>query len=354
MTTSFFLTRWLYLAMSWVYEQISRLFGSSAASMGHGGVVVVLTIFIFTLAIRAATSVGDISSRKSSMKMQEIQPELNRLQKKYKDDPQKLNIEQRKIMKEHGVSTFGGCLPMLLMFPLLIMFFNAFRAWANEQMLSLVIALENGQGLEMFQGFRFLWITNIWRPDNLSPGGALMSAQEFWTNFSTTNQIKNFIFYNNNSETLNEILYKLHFFTVQFNETGAMEYVYAADNGAAFKVAYEAFVRPITDSMPKFYSMTNGYAVLPLLAGATGFLQSFLQQKMQPQTAQNNQQANSSMKVMMYLMPLISVFFCYQYDATFAFYWTFSNIFALLVNVILNFTMFKKPKTEQVEAKAKA
>ena len=151
MTTSFFLTRWLYLAMSWVYEQISRLFGSSAASMGHGGVVVVLTIFIFTLAIRAATSVGDISSRKSSMKMQEIQPELNRLQKKYKDDPQKLNIEQRKIMKEHGVSTFGGCLPMLLMFPLLIMFFNAFRAWANEQMLSLVIALENGQGLEMFQ-----------------------------------------------------------------------------------------------------------------------------------------------------------------------------------------------------------
>ena len=60
------------------------------------------------------------------------------------------------------------------------------------------------------------------------------------------------------------------------------------------------------------------------------------------------------MKVMMYLMPLISVFFCYQYDATFAFYWTFSNIFALLVNVILNFTMFKKPKTEQVEAKAKA
>ncbi|MBR0081282.1 MAG: YidC/Oxa1 family membrane protein insertase [Clostridia bacterium] len=353
MTTSFFLTRWLYLAMSWVYEQISHLFGSSATASGHGGFVVVLTIFIFTLAIRAATSFGDISSRKSSMKMAVIQPELDRLQKKYKDDPQKLSVEQRKLMKENGVSTLGGCLPMLFMFPLLIMFFNAFRAWANEQMLALMIALENGEGLEMFQSFRFLWITNIWRPDNLSPGGALMSAKEFWTNFSGTYQIKNFIFYANNSDVLNQILYKLHFFTVQFDELGTMEYVYAADAGAAFKTAYESFIRPITDTIPNFNYVTNGYAILPVLAGATGFLMSWLQQKMQPAQAAKSQ-ANSSMKTMMYVMPLISVFFCYRYDATFAFYWTFSNVFALLVNVILNATFSKKQKSDIVEAKAKA
>jgi len=247
---------------------------------------------------------------------------------------------------------FGGCLPMLLMFPLLIMFFNAFRAWASEQMLALMIALENGQGLEMFQGFKFLWITNIWRPDNLTAGGSLMSAAEFWQNFSGVSPIKNFIFYNNNADTLNELLYKLHFFTVQFDELGTMEYVYAADAGAAFKTAYETFVLPITESIPKFYSMSNGYAILPLLAGATGFLQSWIQQKMQP-ASQSNAQANQSMKTMMYVMPLISVFFCYRYDATFAFYWTFSNIFALLVNVVLNATIFKKGKdTKNVEAKA--
>ena len=354
MTTSFFLTRWLYLAMSWVYQQISTLFGSSANASGHGGAVVVLTIFIFTLAIRLATSVGDISSRKSQIKMQEIQPELDKLQKKYKDDPQKLYAEQQKIQKAHGVSMFGGCLPMLLMFPLLIMFFNAFRAWANEQMLSLMIAIQNGQGLEMFDSFKFLWITNIWRPDNLSPGGSLMSAAEFWQTFAGASPIKDFIFYNNHADTLNELLYKLHFFTVQFDEFGVMEYVVAADAGAAFKTSYEAFVVPITDSIPKFYSMSNGYAILPLLAGATGFLMSWIQQKMQPAPQSNaNSQANQSMKTMMYFMPLISVFFCYRYDATFAFYWTFSNIFAMLVNVILNVTVFKKGKdTKSVEAKA--
>lgn len=346
MNSSFFLVKWLFMAMDWVYRQMCGLFS-------EGGWVVVLTIFLFTLAIKLLTIFSDIKSRKSSIQMQAIQPDIEKLKKKYGNDPQKLNIEQRKIMKENGVSTLGGCLPMLLMFPLLIMFFNAFRAWANEQMLSLMIALEKGEGLEMFQSFRFLWITNIWRPDNLRAGGALMSAQEFWNNFSATNQIKNFIFYNSNSETLNQLLYKLHFFTVQFDDVGGMEYVYAADGGAAFKAAYEAFVKPITDSIPNFYSVTNGFAILPLLAGATGFLQSFLQQKMQP-APQSNSQTNSSMKIMMYVMPLISVFFCYQYDATFAFYWTFSNIFALLVNVILNATMFKKPKDDKVEAKAKA
>lgn len=350
MTTSFFLTRWLYLAMSWVYQQISGLFATSANASGHGGAVVVLTIFIFTLAIRLATMFSDINSRKSSMKMQVIQPELDKLQKKYKDDPQKLSIEQRKLMKEHGVSTLGGCLPMLLMFPLLIMFFNAFRAWANEQMLSLMLTIQEGEGLEMFQSFKFLWITNIWRPDNLAPGGSLMSAQEYWQTFTMTNPIKNFIFYANNQDALNELLYKLHFFTVQFDELGGMEYVYAADNGAAFRVAYEAFVKPITDSIPNFYSMSNGYAILPILAGATGFLQSWIQQKMQP-ASQSNSQANSSMKMMMYMMPLISVFFCYRYDATFAFYWTFSNVFALLVNVILNATLFKKDNATALEAK---
>ena len=100
MTTSFFLTRWLYLAMSWVYEQISGLFGSSAAASGHGGVVVVLTIFIFTLAIRLATSVGDISSRKSSIKMQSIQPELDRIQKKYKDP----DLDVHELAEEMGMN----------------------------------------------------------------------------------------------------------------------------------------------------------------------------------------------------------------------------------------------------------
>ena len=101
MNSSFFLVRWLFQAMDWVYRQMCSLFST-------GGWVVVLTIFLFTLAIMLLTIFSDIKSRKSSMQMQAIQPEIDKLKKKYGNDPQKLNVEQRKLMKERGVSSLGG------------------------------------------------------------------------------------------------------------------------------------------------------------------------------------------------------------------------------------------------------
>lgn len=355
MSTSFFLVRWLYAAMNWVYSGMKDMFHAS-----NGGWVVVLTIFLFTLGIKLVTVFSDVKSRKSSLQMQQIQPELDKLKKKYGNDPQRLNTEQRKLMKERGVSTFGGCLPMLIMLPLLFMFFEAFRAWSNQQTLSLMIDIANGKGVETFQSFKFLWITNIWRPDNLSAGSTLMKGAEFWSTFAATNNVKNFIFYQNNADILNEILYKLHFFTMTTGENGAIEYVLANDGGAAFTAAYQNFVLPITSSIggSGYDHMSNGFAILPLLAGATTFLSSWLTQKSQPKPAKdpdskdNNDPAAQSQnmnKWMMYLMPLMSVFFCYRYDSTFAFYWIFSNIFALAVTLILNATVFKKMKTEPME-----
>ena len=351
MTTSFFLVKWLYLAMNWVYEQLRLLFSG-------GGWVVVLTIFLFTLAIKLLTVFSDIKSRKSSIQMQQIQPDIDRLKKKYANDPQKLNTEQRKLMKEHGVSSMGGCLPMLIMMPLLFMFFAAFRAWSSQQTLRLMIDVANGKGLETFQGFKFLWITNIWRPDNLIGGSTLMSGSEFWSTFASTNNVKDFIFYEQNADALNQILYKLHFFTMTTDGNGAVQYVLASDGGAAFTAAYQEFMKPITDAIggSGYATMSNGFAILPLLAGATTFLSSWIMQKSQPKPAQKTDDKNDPAaqtqnmgKWMMYLMPLMSVFFCWRYDATFAFYWIFSNVFSLAVTLILNATVFKKMKTEPME-----
>ncbi len=351
MTTSFFLVKWLFQAMNWVYEQMSAAFSG-------GGWVVVLTIFLFTLAIKLITVFSDIKSRKSSLQMQQIQPELDKLKKKYGNDPQKLNIEQRKLMKERGVSQLGGCLPMLIMMPLLFMFFAAFRAWSNQQTLSLMMDIANGKGVETFQSYRFLWITNIWRPDNLRGGSTLMTGSEFWSTFAATNNVKEFLFYVKNADVLNEILYKLHFFTMTTGENGTIEYVLANDGGAAFRAAYETFVLPITSSIggSGYATMSNGYAILPILAGATTFLSSWIMQKSQPKPANKPEnkddpaaQTQNMSKWMMYLFPLMSVFFCWQYDATFAFYWIFSNIFSLAVTLILNATVFKKMQTQPVE-----
>lgn len=351
MNSSFFLVKWLFVAMDWVYRQMCSMFST-------GGWVVVLTIFLFTFAIKLLTIFSDIKSRKSSMQMQTIQPEIDKLKKKYANDPQKLNMEQRKLMKERGVSTMGGCLPMLIMMPLLFMFFAAFRAWSNQQTLDLMLKIDAGQGAEAFAASRFLWITNIWRPDNLKAGGTLMTGQEFWNTFSTTN-IKDFIFFSKNEAELSRILYELHFFTKTIAEDGTVEYVLASDGGAAFVEAYKTFVLPITSNAEliggAYEKMSNGFAILPIVAGATTFLSSWIMQRTQKQTqkpASDDKndpaaQTQNMNKMMMFMMPAMSIFFCYQYDSTFAFYWIFSNVISLAITLILNATVFKKMQMQQ-------
>ena len=114
MQGDFFLTTWFLEAMRWLYENIGSVF---------------FTILISTVFLRGLTVFSDIKTRKSSMKMQAIQPEIQRLQKKYKDDPQRMNREQHKLMKERGVSMWGSCLPMLITMPLFFCFIAAFRFW---------------------------------------------------------------------------------------------------------------------------------------------------------------------------------------------------------------------------------
>ncbi|MDC7218852.1 MAG: membrane protein insertase YidC [Spirochaetales bacterium] len=78
-----------------------------------------IAIIIMTLLIKIALFPVTHKSYESTAKMQEIQPMVKELQEKYKDDPQKLNVEMSKVYKEQGVNPVGGCLPMLLQMPIL-------------------------------------------------------------------------------------------------------------------------------------------------------------------------------------------------------------------------------------------
>ena len=61
---------------------------------------------------------------KSQRAMQRLQPELKKLQAKYKGDRQKLNEEMMKLYKEHKANPLAGCLPLLLQMPLFIVLYR--------------------------------------------------------------------------------------------------------------------------------------------------------------------------------------------------------------------------------------
>ena len=314
MQGDFPLTQWAFLGMRWLYEALTNE-------------SIILTIIISTLFIRLLTVFGDIRSRKSSMKMAAVQPQLDKLKKKYEKDPQRLNAEQQKFMRENGVSMFGGCLPMLITMPLFFIFIAAFRQWGNEMMVRLIIAMDDNKdkGLELFQSFKFFWVNNLWMPDNgFSP--VVPTAKEFFG--TANNTLPKLLYFKEHPEALQRFV-DLGFFV---------------KNGDAYSLAtltdgltanYNALMAPCAEL---YKGHNNGWFVFPVLAGVSTYFSSWIMQKNQPKT----DATASTNKMMNWLMPIMSFVFCLQYNASFAVYWTFSNIFSLGTSLLINRSFAKK------------
>ncbi len=89
------------------------------------------------------------ASTRSMKRMQALQPQMNAIKEKLKDDPSKMNKRLMEFMKENKVSPLGGCLPMVLQIPV---FFGFYR------MIQSAIEL---------RGARFLWACDLSKPDTL-------------------------------------------------------------------------------------------------------------------------------------------------------------------------------------------
>ncbi|MDQ4028676.1 MAG: YidC/Oxa1 family membrane protein insertase [Actinomycetota bacterium] len=86
-----------------------------------------LAIILLTVAVRVLLLPLSIKQTRSMREMQRIQPEVKRIQAKYKGNRQKMNEEMMALYKEHNVNPFGGCLPLVMQFPVLIGLFYVIR-----------------------------------------------------------------------------------------------------------------------------------------------------------------------------------------------------------------------------------
>jgi YidC/Oxa1 family membrane protein insertase len=84
-------------------------------------------IALLTLLVMVVTTPFTLKGTRSMIQMQTLQPEMRRLQLKYKDDRQKLNEELMAFYKENNLNPLGGCLPLLLQTPVFIILFNVIR-----------------------------------------------------------------------------------------------------------------------------------------------------------------------------------------------------------------------------------
>lgn len=98
-----------------VITLLYSVFGNSA----------VLAIILFTVLVRLVMYPLSAQQMRSSKAMQQLQPELKKLQEKYKNDREKLAQEQMKLYREFGVNPLGGCLPLIIQLPIWIGLYQA-------------------------------------------------------------------------------------------------------------------------------------------------------------------------------------------------------------------------------------
>jgi YidC/Oxa1 family membrane protein insertase len=114
------IARPLFLWLKWTYEKI----------VGNWGWAIAVQTLIINLALLPLR----ISSMKSALKMQKIQPHMNAIKEKYKKysmrDPrrQEMNQEIGELMKREGVSPLGGCLPLVIQMPFLFAYYSMLGA----------------------------------------------------------------------------------------------------------------------------------------------------------------------------------------------------------------------------------
>jgi YidC/Oxa1 family membrane protein insertase len=119
----------------WVHEHLH---------LGYGWVLVA-----FGLLIRGLLWPLNQKAMESQMRMAVVQPIVQEIQAKHKNDPEKLQKEMMRVYKEHNVNPLGGCLPMLLPWPVLLALFFVFSNTIE------------------FRGVPFLWLPDLSRGDPL-------------------------------------------------------------------------------------------------------------------------------------------------------------------------------------------
>lgn len=86
---------------------------------------IIAAIIALTIIIRFVTYPLTIQQMRSAKRTQEVQPQLKKLQEKFKDDREKLSQAQMALYRENGVNPLGGCLPLIIQYPVLIAMYQA-------------------------------------------------------------------------------------------------------------------------------------------------------------------------------------------------------------------------------------
>lgn len=149
--------------LRFVFDFVSSI-GQEPEYISYYAIAVIITSIIFKLILLPI----NMQQTKSSKKMAEIQPLMQQIQNKYKNDPQTMQNKTMELYKKHNYNPSSGCLVLIIQLPIIIAFFAVFR---EPQIYAF-----SEPGLYESMNKAFLWIGNLAEPDPYLWGMPLLAA----------------------------------------------------------------------------------------------------------------------------------------------------------------------------------
>lgn len=332
---------YIMIALGWLLNAFYNL-------VGNYGVAIIL----FTVFVKVVLLPLDIKQKKSMAKTQKIQPLLMEVQKKYANDKEKLNQETMKIYQKYGINPMGGCLPMLIQFPIIIALF-----WVVKKPIMYMIGVGEGDMWRIAEAFNTWALTNKdLLPDALAKiipvtYGEGMANNTFGVNEISIAQqlfknpeILEHPYIKNWGETLN--LINFSFLGMDLSET---------PNLNAFFGVFLGNVKNLTKETVLLW-------IIPVVSGLSSFASSKVAQAQQGQPKKkkneviaeadrvdNQNSAASTMKTMNIMMPLFSAWFAFTLPAAVGLYWIISNIIQVVQQVVVTKYLVPEVSAEVLE-----
>ena len=346
-----FLGKPLGIAMSWIYNLVPNYF---------------ITIFLFTFAVRLLLFPVNLKQQKSAMDRARLAPALERIQKKYANDRNKLMEKQQALYEKHGVSMTGGCLPMLLSLVVLMGVIAAIYAplsnLSSPSMSDQVIAVAQyaiigeGEGkvtendLKGYYGELRL-MTNSDEGTNKEDIIAELndpSAEALQRAYSKVDIVKN--------GTVNEenyTLYKTYFAEQQMNgRSGEELYTQIVEMKEQFAILNGKF--SLLDQpwvKGQGFKNISWLWMIPLISGLTSFAVSYISMSYSKRSMPQNQPGQGCTNNMMLIyMPVFSTWIAFTVPGAVGVYWIFSNILSVVQTIVMN--KIYDPAKARAEAEA--
>ena len=269
-----------------------------------------IAIIVFTILVKTVLMPLIYKQQKSTFAMQKIQPEMQKIQKKYagKKDPesqQKMALEMQKLQKDNNISMFGGCLPLLVQLPILYALFYIFQ----QAFMYIDVVAQNYESISQVllsipTQLRLDLLTNVIIQHDLTIDVASLSDLVQLVNTMT-------------STDWQQVL------------AGAGEFASQLTPLLAEKANLETF---LGISLVEAPGLSFPGILLPIVAGLTTYLSTYVmtrqnnQSKSQEQSEDPTAQAMQSMKMMNYMMPVIMGVMCINMPGGLGIYWTVSNL----------------------------